>query len=224
VIEPFCGGASYSIVHEPKRVRLYDKAPDIVACWNYLINADPADILALPCENLQVGQDLAKLDCPFGAQVLIRLWQRIGRNDCNTVSGWNNTPGNWCAGTRAYIAESVTKIRHWTCECASYDAVPNTDATWFCDPPYQGQRTGYRREFGPAMLDYTDLGDWAGTRDGLVIVCEDAAAGWLPFRAVGESPSGKCRAGGKHTRAVGQTRRAQEGAWIFDSREIARRV
>lgn len=48
VVEPFAGSAGYSMRHYRHPVVLVDSYPVVVAVWQYLIRAKPADILRLP--------------------------------------------------------------------------------------------------------------------------------------------------------------------------------
>jgi hypothetical protein len=73
----------------------------------------------------------------------------------------------------------------------SYEAAPDIEATWFIDPPYapvnittktgnpKGQ--GYGSGCQASDIDFSRLAEFAGTRRGQVIVCEQAGATWLPF-------------------------------------------
>lgn len=52
IIEPFAGGAGYSVRYSDRQVVLYDADPIIAGLWSYLIKVSPAEVLALP---LRVG-------------------------------------------------------------------------------------------------------------------------------------------------------------------------
>jgi len=72
----------------------------------------------------------------------------------------------------------LPKISHWRFMQLDYTVIPNMEATWFIDPPYNniaGQR--YRTH----VANYPQLGEWCKNRWGQVIVCENYGAGWLPF-------------------------------------------
>ena len=60
---------------------------------------------------------------------------------------------------------------------ADYRTAPDVEATWFIDPPYQAVKRGYH-----SNIDYDALAKWCRSRKGLVIVCEQAGATWLPFK------------------------------------------
>ena len=94
-----------------------------------------------------------------------------------------------------------------------------TEATWFIDPPYRVAGRHYR--FGPDDIDYVSLGEWCRERPGLVIVCENAGADWLPFRPLDETKT--TRKGKPSVEVVGWTARIglREGiestyAWFLE--------
>jgi hypothetical protein len=60
--------------------------------------------------------------------------------------------------------------------------MPNVEATWFVDPPYQHVAKSYRNdEIDCNTVDFPALAAWVRSRSGQVIVCEQAGADWLPF-------------------------------------------
>ena len=74
-----------------------------------------------------------------------------------------------------------------------YARIPNVEATWFVDPPYQpvdGIRgNGYDKkcQCTAKHIDYNALGEWCKSRLGQVIVCEQDGANWLPFGVLHET-------------------------------------
>lgn len=200
IIEPFAGGAAYALQHAERSVLLVDLNPDVVAAWSYLIHAHPDHVRTLPTE-LEEGYDLRQLDIPYGAQVLIRMWQRVGRNDCWTASRWNNTPGQWGRDVATALAEQVHLIRHWRVQHGHYSQIPNQDATWFCDPPYHGPSgLHYSPGCTSREIDYPHLAGWLHSRAGLTICCEAGGADWLPFQYVGEIQQGRVVDGTRPTK------------------------
>lgn len=180
IIEPFAGSACYSCQYPEREVVLVDKDPDVIELWNYLISADPAEILSLPVETLRTGEDLRELGLSNGAVLLIARWQRVGGNSTETVSSWNNitSGGLWSESAKRAVAENVQKIRHWKALCCDYRELENRQATWFCDPPYQHVR-GYKYDL--RQINFGDLSEWCQSRNGQTIVCEQLGADWLPF-------------------------------------------
>jgi hypothetical protein len=58
--------------------------------------------------------------------------------------------------------------------------MPDIEATWFVDPPYNNRAGSYYIE---NSIDYVALGTWCHERRGQAIVCENEGADWLPFRS-----------------------------------------
>jgi len=178
IVEPFAGGAGYAHRYPWKRIILCELNPAVASCWSWLISASVDEIMNLPVE-LPVGTDIRTLSISSGAKELIRRWQRVGRNDCWTISNWNNKPGLWQESVKISICESLPKIRHWEVFCGSYSELPNNEhVTTLVDAPYQHVKA-YAKEF--EQIDYGHLGNWCQGRKGQVIVCEQQGADWLPF-------------------------------------------
>jgi len=72
----------------------------------------------------------------------------------------------------AYIIENLHKIRYWTITNMDYLDLPDMEASWFVDAPYQFMRHNY-----PYRIDdYGVLGEWCRSRKGQVIACENDLA------------------------------------------------
>ena len=140
IIEPFAGGAGYSLRYPDRNVVLYEKDADLVAMWQWLIQASPQDVLDLPV----IGEfdHLDEVDAPHGAKVMIGFCLNAGAATmCKRPSKWVESgisPGTfWHAPRRKRTAEQVNAIKHWRCEqVEDYSGIPNHEATWFVDPPY----------------------------------------------------------------------------------------
>lgn len=105
----------------------------------------------------------------------------------------------WGASTRARIAEDVNRIRHWAVLEGSspYWQLPNFEATWFIDPPYQHVPPAYRRgDIDCNTIDFAHLAAWVKSRKGQVIVCEKEGADWLPFKPFRALKAGTANARG----------------------------
>jgi hypothetical protein len=186
-----CGSATYPSQYPEHEIYLYDIDLEVVSLLNWLITVDSEVIMSLPCEELKIGQDLRELELPGYGADLIRRWQRVGTNTCWTVSKWGHLPGQWQPSTRKAVAENIKRIRHWKVELLSYEYIPDLPATYFIDPPYQYVK-GYPHE----SINYKHLAQWARSRQGQVIVCEQDGAHWLPFREFKTIPS-RCAASRK---------------------------
>lgn len=193
VVEPFAGSAGYSLWHEPVRVELYDIDPIIVGVWSYLIGSKPADILALP--DLEVGQSVDEIDVCQEARWLIGFWLNRGSaQPKKTKTAFSARTERaqlvWSPRARERIAADMPRIAHWTVTQASFErTIPRPDATYFVDPPYVDKGRYYRCH----DVDYLRLGKWVRNLPGVVVVCEQAGATWLPFEPLASIKSTKGR-------------------------------
>ena len=193
IVEPFAGGASYSLCHADHDVLLVDKYEKLIAVWQFLIAASPAEILSIPL----LGADETTDDLPVcqEARWLVGWWvnsavaapcKRLSKHALyHADSGY---PCNWNMACRARIAATVPHIKHWRAVCADYATIDASEpATWFVDPPYQV--AGKHYVHNSSAIDFDALGAWCATLPGQALVCENAGASWLPFEpfAVGES-------------------------------------
>jgi site-specific DNA-adenine methylase len=196
IIEPFAGGAGYALRYRENNVLLCDLDSELIALWQWLIQADPDEIAAMPVEGLITGQDIRTLGLSAGAAQLMRYWQRTGHVSAWTISNITTGESEWCTkhgkgqaggntgmwhrNTRDYLVQAVQEIRHWSAVCGSYETLPRIKATWFIDPPYQGVKySSYKH--GLKGIDYSALADWCRSLPGQVIVAEQEGATWLPF-------------------------------------------
>lgn len=187
IIEPFAGSAGYALRYHDRDVLLYDIDPTIAGLWAWLIGADHDEIMGIP--DLEPGQSVDDLELHDAARSLVGFWLNKGAaSPRRTPSAWMRSgirPNSfWGERVREAIAGQLDGIRHWRVVLGGYDEIPNREATWFVDPPYQGAGRHYR--FGPNGIDYSQLGEWCQTRRGQVIVCEGDDATWLPFARLAE--------------------------------------
>lgn len=186
IIEPFAGSAGYSLRYPDRKVVLYDCYPVITGVWDYLLKATPHEILSLP--DLGPEDHIDDFRLPQEVKWLIGFW--LHRGNCypaKTPSSWMRSGkcanSFWGERVRNTIASQLPDIKHWEIYNKSYLSITdNTEATWFVDPPYQVTTCSYK--YGSKKLDYVNLGKWCRERKGLVIVCENTAADWLPFQFV----------------------------------------
>jgi hypothetical protein len=200
ICEPFAGGAHYSLLYPLKGTILIDLDKSITDAWDFVLTATRSEIMSLPCAELATGTRLDSLGLHPGAASLIGRWQRVGRNDCMTVSKWNNAnSGLWSPKTREYIADASVHLQNlgWTIINGRYDILDfYSPADWFIDAPYQNV-PGYK--FDCRHLDYAKLREFCDSRVGQVIVCEQEGATWNDFEPLcevtgfGNASSGKTR-------------------------------
>lgn len=200
-MEPFAGGAGYSLRHHEKKVWLYEKDHQIAFLWRWLINeATEAKIRNIPV-GLAIGTDIREIGLSPGQELLLKFWQRTNNvGNCWTISKWGHLPGMWTTNCRARVAEEVQAIKHWEFGGTDWtDAFNDSEnVTWFVDPPYQ---FNYRYRQPP--IDYSELGGVCRTHTGQVIVCEAVCPktgrvpDWLPFAPWGDRITSR-RAEGNH--------------------------
>ena len=188
IIEPFAGGAGYSLRHAPCNVHIAESDKNLQALWKWLLSADAKDVLEIPCHNA-IGADIRSMSINYGQQLLLKNWQRTNNvSDCWTISPWGNLPGQWTEKTRARVAADVEKIKHWKFSDDAFSLLSSplafdTEITWFIDPPYF---YNYRYRDG-SSFDYKRLRECIGQLKGQVIVCEAICSktgkrpNWLSF-------------------------------------------
>ena len=173
IIEPFAGSAGYSLRYPEREVILIDRDPIVTGLWQWLIKASPDDILSLPV--LKRGESLDDYDIPLEARWLMGFWiNQTGATPNTKVTDFGSR-----SQRHERVARQLSAIRHWQVHTGDYSEAPETEATWFIDPPYEVEGRKYR--YGPNLIDFGYLGEWCHTRKGQVIACENEGARWLPF-------------------------------------------
>lgn len=202
IIEPFAGGAGYSLNHCDRDVTIYDADPNLKRLWPWLIkHATSAVVLEIPV-GLPTGTDIRSLGLTEGQALLLKHWQRTNNvGDCWATSPWGTKPGQWTVNTRARVAEELHAIKHW--KFSQYDANDvDAVATWFIDPPYQHN---YRYRKGLPDFDHHALGDvirrmsWSAQ----IICCEavgkdGAEPDYLPFQPSHKQVTSRRKASQSH--------------------------
>jgi site-specific DNA-adenine methylase len=184
VIEPFAGGAAYSLHYHWHDVRLYDLNEKVCAVWDYVIRASPDEIRSLPLIGSHESVD--DFNIAQEAKWLIGWWLASAIASPRSVrTPWSRghmlkRPGStWTHQKREQIAQTSELIKHWKIENASYDTIENMEATWFIDPPYQCKAG---RAYTHNEIDFAHLATWCKERSGQVQVCENSnSEAWLPF-------------------------------------------
>jgi hypothetical protein len=183
IFEPFAGSAGYSLRYPDHDVWINDSDPFITGTWDYLVGVSEDEILGLP--DLQEGQTTDDLPLPQEARWLIGWWLNKGsaqpkRRPSTFMLHHAAGAPYWGQSIRERIARQLPAIRHWTVTNYDYEELPNWQATWFIDPPYDSA-AGRHYRHGADEIDFPRLGRWAQWREGQVIVCEADDADWLPF-------------------------------------------
>jgi site-specific DNA-adenine methylase len=168
VIEPFAGSMAYTLHWRPERALGFERDARVADLWHRLSLLDA--VPNPPVKGSSTDDLLVKL-CSYSEHSLtsgkmtvtsrmLRDWESIHRR---------------ALADGPYMRENVLYSQ------GDYRDAGDVEATWFIDPPYQkANRRGYR--YGAAHLDYGELASWCLARKGLVIVCEQEGADWLPFQ------------------------------------------
>lgn len=187
IVEPFAGGAGYSLNYVDKNVVIWEDDPNLTVLWKWLIEhaaVNPADIKDIPV-NLPIGTDIRTLGLSVGQCMLLKHWQRTNNTgDCWTVSPWGHLPGQWTENTRARLFDQITAIAHWQFRQAI--EMIDEPCHWFIDPPYL---YNYRYRSNLPDFDYSAFSSFVNTinKDSTVVVCEatrksdGAVPDYLPF-------------------------------------------
>lgn len=174
IIEPFCGSAQYSLVYPHLKVELYDIYEPIVMAWDFLIHSSEKDILDLPSY-------FYSLDDPQWSWISKEAKMLIGFNINQASAGpcrifSIGKPLNKCLDAqwwgdkkKALIIKQKPYIAHWKIEKKHYEHIPNEQATWFIDPPYQ---CAAGKRYTHSYIEYDVLEKWVLQRMGQYIVCD----------------------------------------------------
>jgi hypothetical protein len=181
IIEPFAGSARYSLFHCDRDVWINDASERIARIWKWIQSASREDIENLP--HLQRGQDVRQLKgLPDEARDLIGFACGRGQTiPANVLSGWAADTMD-VRRMKCRLLDRLEDIRDWRVSSLDYLELPDIEATWFVDAPYQHAKHQYPEN----DIDYDELAVWCQSRSGQVIVCEAQGATWLPFEPLVE--------------------------------------
>jgi site-specific DNA-adenine methylase len=179
IVEPFAGSAQYSLFGDnwKRNIILCDKYKPIVTIWDYLINkATKEMILGLP--DLKDQDNVNNYSLSEAEKYLIGFCINRGsahpKLTASRFNSWNKD--------KIWIANNLHKVKQWKIVDGSYEDLPNIEATWYIDPPYQSAGKWYDSQCSNKSIDYQKLAEYCKTRKGQVIVCENIEADWLPFK------------------------------------------
>lgn len=205
VVEPFCGSAAYSTRWNVGRAVLFDLSENICQLWDWLIHCTANDVAAIPDYFDDMDQVMA-LD--VGPQMLCRFWIAKGRAEPSTkLSPWYQTHRTatdcrvWGPAVKDRIISQKPHISRWTIEQSTWQDIPEVDAHWHVDPPYNNN-PGTRYPHSSKAIDFDDLGQWCRTLGPHVDVCENEGATWLPFRPLYEVVASRGRPSGRTSKEV----------------------
>lgn len=191
VVEPFAGGASYSLMHHERQVILNDLDDRTASIWRFLLSPDALDLIVrtVPA-SVNVGDrvsDILPDSAPPGLVELLRAEANQGtqgaRGVHESVTGFGKKCWHRIVPRLEYW---LPRISHWQFTQKDFaDVTVDGSATWFVDPPYCND-AGRRYRIAMSDADFARLRQWIDTRDGHIIVCENEGATWLPFTPLAE--------------------------------------
>jgi len=176
-MEPFAGSARYSLLHSDHQVWINELNPRICRIWRWIQQTTRQDIERLP--ELKPGEDIRAIRWLSEVErdlmgLSITFAQAV---PANIFTGWA-VRKDGCKLLKRRLLEHVEDVRDWRITNFDYFHLPDIEATWFVDPPYQFARSRYPED----DIDYKELAAWCQSRRGQVIVCEEFGATWLPFQ------------------------------------------
>jgi site-specific DNA-adenine methylase len=187
IIEPFAGSAGYSTAHAStgRHVVINDLDDLVIDTWHRLRTITTADLDAVG-ESLVPG-DMTDDMILKGMSGAVSWTERPRAITSRMVKDWMSV--------RRRIEATVPYLRGWEIIQGDYRSLPDVEATWFIDPPYQPliSLAGKLYRSSSDGIDYAELGEWCRSRKGQVIVCEQSPAEWLPFAALSSQANGSSR-------------------------------
>lgn len=186
IVEPFAGGASYSLRYADHDVWLNDLNPDTASIWKFLTSRDALRFVTrrvpFTMEHGDTLETVTRPDDPPGFKALLRSQLAQGSFGMRGTRKKVSPFGAQAWKTfRQRLTFWIPRIAHWKITSVDYRKLPNETATWFIDPPYNNA-AGRTYAKGASAIDFTRLAKWCQSRKGQVIVCENVGADWLPFR------------------------------------------
>ena len=180
IIEPFCGSARYSLKYYEKECWLNDSYKVISDVWEWIINATSSQINKIPI--LKRGDDLRLVE---GIDEKLRLLMGFIVNSGvekprNIVTQWREEKQEFKRHIKK-LQNYCGKLKHWKVTNIDYNNLPDIEATWYIDPPYQEINVSKKQAYVHNKINYNELAEWCKSRKGQVIVCENSYAKWLPF-------------------------------------------
>ena len=202
IIEPFAGGANYSLQYADRQVILNDRDPAVAAMWRFLLRPEALDVInARVPAFVQAGSritDFLEADADPGLRRFVIMWAARGSHgNRDVVSAF--AARSW-GRLFAHAEHYLPRIGHWVIQEGDYSAVSNQPATWFIDPPYS---THAGRCYEYCDIDYAALRAWTIERQGQLIVCGETSEDWLQFTPLMTNSDKMNRHSGRRTYVEG---------------------
>ncbi len=166
---------------------MVDKYEVIIKIWKWLQQCSPKDILSLPqpkqgqtLDDFTFDNEAAKLFMGF---VVHYGAFSPGKKPCAMkLNPGSHSRGNFMNHTIQRVSKNLHRIKHWEIVHGCYQDIPNQEATWFVDPPYEFG--GHKYIHSNKEINYPELREWIMQRQGQVIVCENTKATWMDFKPI----------------------------------------
>ena len=175
IIEPFAGSARYCLRFFEKQCWINDSYNTIYNIWNWIQNAKTEDLNKFP--NIQKGQDIRNFNLDKPIEQLLGFAINYSVPYPHYIYTTWAARDNEILRLKKRLLKYIEKLGHWKITNEDYLKLPNIEATWFIDPPYQFGGKRYIKN----KINYKELAEWCKSRKGQIIVCENSKANWLPF-------------------------------------------
>jgi len=190
IIEPFAGGAAYSLKYYKHDVVLNDLNQKTYGVWKFITNlVNYKFIKKIPVE-VKKGDTIDNITkgkgFPSGLIYLLRSACNVGTfgaKNCNQITKIGAE--KWKHNTIDKLKFWMPKLCHWKITNKDYISMENVEATWFVDPPYNNDSG---KIYKTNIVNYSELSKWCLSRKGFIVVCEDYGANWLPFIKTKKAP------------------------------------
>ena len=183
IIEPFCGASNYSLYYwENRDIWINDSYEVIYKIWKYLSNITLEDIEFIRSLQLKKGDDIRNLKISDNMRLFLGFVCGRGVEiPHNIYTKWSEI-GNSIKQSYNRLIKYHNRAKNWKITNLDYRDIPNQEATWFIDSPYQFGGSSYKH----SKIDYVELKEWCESRNGQVIVCENSKADWMDFEPLKE--------------------------------------
>ncbi len=193
IIEPFGGGASYSLLYYYHDVIVNEINPAVVSIWRFLQSKEALQWVDKIPERVEKGQyikDIVEEFIPGAPAPLIELLHSSADQACYGKD--KKFDKIYKFGAKCWprlkprLKYYIPKIQHWKILSVDFSKILNRKACWFVDPPYSNKAgLSYKYNLEPKRYDY--IANWVKSRRGQVIVCEDIKADYLKFKPLKRS-------------------------------------
>ena len=180
IVEPFAGGAAYSLKYYNHDCILIEKNKDVCAVWEYIKNPNKKELEKIP-QHITPGMKVSdfKIDNPAFINIL-RFAANVGTGGTKKKMETITKIGakHFYKNTVQKILFWTDKIKHWQIYNGDYFDFDFGEASYFIDPPYQNQ-AGTLYKYGSKVIDYTNLKKYISTLKGQIIICENSESEWI---------------------------------------------